>query len=155
VFRGGEGGRFTEVSPRGATAELLAGTSRGAAFGDIDDDGDIDVLVCNRDLGPHLLLNEAPRRGAWIGFRVLDRRGSDAIGATVAVELGKRRLSRDVRAAFSYLTANDLRVHFGLGDVAPGESTVRWPDGHVESFGELATGAYHVLQRGRGEERER
>ena len=130
LFRGTAEGRFVEVEPRGGTTSLLVATSRAAAFGDIDNDGGIDILVVNRDGPAHLLLNVVEHRGHWLMFRVLDEHGRDAIGATVTLHVGERTMTRNVRTAYSYLAANDPRIHVGLGDHTGAENvTVRWVDG--------------------------
>ncbi|MHC4946643.1 MAG: CRTAC1 family protein [Planctomycetota bacterium] len=151
LLRGVGGLRFTEVKPRGGTAEPLIASSRAAAFGDVDDDGDVDVLVVNRDGPAHLLRNVAPRGGAWIGFRVVDEHDRDALGAVVSFRAGPRHVRRDVRAAFSFCASNDPRVHVGLGDATGAEEVeVRWVDGRTEAFGDRDAGAYHTLRRGAG-----
>ena len=150
LFRG-TGSRFEEVQPRGGTAELLAGGSRAAAFGDVDNDGGIDVLVINRDGPAHLLRNLVSGRGHWILFRVLDEHGRDALGARVRLRLGERRLSRDVRSAYSYCAANDPRVHIGLGQTTEvHEVTVDWPDGTGETFGQFNADRVVLLRQGTG-----
>jgi hypothetical protein len=151
LFRGTGPGRFEEVRPRGGTATTLVATSRGAAFGDVDGDGGVDVLVVNRDAPAHLLRNVAPDRGAWLGLRVVDERGRDAIGATVSLLRGDRRVTRTVRTGYSYCAANDARVHVGLGAAAAAaDVVVRWPDGTEESFGDLDAGGVVTLARGAG-----
>jgi len=150
LFRGLGGGRFAEVEPRGGTNPTEAHTSRGAAFGDVDGDGDVDILVVNKDGPTYLLINEAEKRGHWLGLRVMEH-GRDALGATVEVRLGTRKLTRVVRSAYSYCVANDPRVHFGLGAAgAADEVRVRWPGGAEESFGPLAGDRYWTLARGAG-----
>jgi len=151
LHRGAAGARFHEVRPAGG---VLAGdprTGRAAAFGDIDNDGDIDVLVVNRDAGPSLLRNERGQDGNWILFRVLDDNGADALGARVSLGFGYRSVMRDARAGFSYLATNDPRVHFGLG-AATGvtDVRVRWTDGTEESFGDFEAGRIVPLRRGSG-----
>ena len=151
LFRGTSSGRFEEVTPRGGTSELLIGTSRAAAFGDIDNDGGVDVLVVNRDGPAYLLRNRVGHRANWIMFRLVAANGSDAIGATVTMAAGDRHIIRSVRTGYSYLAANDPRVHVGLGDATDVSNvTVRWPDGEVERFGDLAAGEIHTLRRGEG-----
>jgi hypothetical protein len=151
LLRGTPEGRFAELQPAGGTAVPLVATSRAAAFGDIDDDGDIDVLVANRDAPPHLLVNVAPRRGNWAMLRVVGRSGADEIGARVTAAVGGRRVFRDVRAAYSYCASNDPRVHLGLGEATRLEDVrVRWVDGTVEAFGDLPASALHTLRRGAG-----
>ncbi len=149
LFRGTASGRFEEVRPRGGTQDLLLHTSRAAAFGDIDNDGGVDVLVANRDAAPYLLRNIVPNRGHWITLRVLDEHGRDALGATVTMHVGNRTVTADVRSASSYCAANDPRVHIGLGpETGVTDITVRWPDGAREDFGDLPAGAVHTLRQG-------
>ena len=145
------GGRFEEVTPRGATAQPLIATSRAAAFGDLDNDGGIDIVVANRDAAPHLLRNIAPNRGHWLLLRVVERSGRDAIGATLSIVAGGRTIRRDVRTGYSYLAANDARVHVGLGDLMKVDSiAVRWADGTSERFGPFAADRIVDIRRGGG-----
>ena len=142
------GDAFEEVRPRGGTAEPLYGTSRAAAFGDVDNDGGVDILVVNRDAPAHLLRNVAPDRGGWISFRVHDRTGRSAIGATLTARVGKREVVREVRTAFSYLAANDPRIHLGLGTVTEVRDVrVLWTDGAQTEFGDFEAGSVVELHR--------
>lgn len=151
LFRGVAGGRFEEVSPRGGTSQALIAASRGAAFGDLDNDGGIDVVVGNRDAAPHVLRNVAPARGHWLLLRVIERQGRDAIGATLSIAAGARTIRRDVRTGYSYLAANDPRVHVGLGDLTKIESvTVRWVDGTSERFGPFDADGIVEIRQGSG-----
>ena len=151
LFRGVAGGRFAEVSPRGGTTQPLVATSRAAAFGDFDNDGGVDILVANRDAAPHLLRNVAPGRGHWLLLRVLDRHGRNAVGATLSIVAGARTMRRDVRTGYSYLAANDPRIHVGLGDLTKVESvTVRWLDGTRERFGPFDADQIAEIRRGKG-----
>jgi hypothetical protein len=151
---GAAGVRFEEVLPRGGTATPLIATSRAAAFGDVDGDGGVDVLVVNRDGPAHLLLNRAPDRGAWIRLRVDERSGAPALGALVTLHAGERRWVRRVRSDTSYCAANDPRVHLGLGALTGvSEVVVRWVDGTEESFGTLAANREWRLARGTGRAR--
>jgi len=151
LFRGFAGPRFEEVSPRGGTRTPLVATSRAAAFGDIDNDGGIDIVVVNRDSRPFVLHNVVSARGHWIMLRTLDEHGRDALGAELTMTVGSRTVRRDVRAAYSYLASNDPRVHVGLGqETAVRNVTVRWPDGTRESFGDMPADRIAVLRRGAG-----
>ncbi len=151
VFRGSPGPRFEEVLPRGGTARELAFTSRAAAFGDVDDDGAIDVLVVNRDGPAHLLRNLARGERRWLSLQLVERGGADALGALVQARVGGRTVTRTLRTAFSYLASSEPRVHLGLGDAEAAEDVVvTWLDGERESFGDLAANARHVLRRGTG-----
>ena len=133
LFRGSSDGRFAEVRPRGGTAAPLIASSRAAAFGDIDNDGAVDIVVVNRDHAPFLLHNVAPNRGHWLLLRVLEPNGRDSLGAEVTAVVGTRRVMRTVRAAYSYLASNDPRVHLGLGAATTAANvTVRWPNGTTE-----------------------
>ena len=151
LLRGTAPGRFQEQLPRGGTADLLLAASRAAAFGDVDNDGRIDILVVNRDERAHLLANRTTGGGHWIMFRVVEEHGRDAIGATVRLRVADRTITRDVRTAYSYLAANDPRVHVGLGEHARVEDvTVRWVDGTRERFGGFDADGIVTLRRGEG-----
>jgi hypothetical protein len=151
LFAGTPERTLREVLPLGGAAPAEY-TSRAAIFGDIDDDGGIDVLVVNRDGPAQMLRNVVHDRGAWIGFRVRERSGADALGAVVTLDVGERTVQRDVLSAQSYLAASDPRVHVGLGEAeGAGNVRVRWTDGTIETFGDRPAGAYHELRRGAGE----
>jgi enediyne biosynthesis protein E4 len=151
LFRGTQGPRFEEVTPRGGTPTPLIATSRAAAFGDIDNDGAIDIVVANRDGKPYLLHNVVSGRGHWAMFRVLDEHGRDALGAELTMTVESSLIRRDVRAAFSYLASNDPRVHVGIGQsTAVRDLTVRWPDGTRERFGDVGADHIVALRRGAG-----
>jgi len=151
LFRGLEGSRFEETQPPGGTAVNLIGTSRGAAFGDYDDDGDVDIAYSDNNAPVRLLRNVAPKVGHWIEMHAVDERGDDAIGATVEIHALGRTMRREVALCSSYCSSNDPRVHFGLGqDKIAGGVAVRWADGTREEFGDLPAEQFHVLQRGKG-----
>jgi len=152
LFRGTPGGRLELVTPSGGTRTPLVHGSRGAIFGDVDNDGAMDIIVANRDASPYLLMNVAPRRGNWIMLRVLDEHGRDAYGARVAFQLGERKIVREIMTAYSFAAANDPRVHVGLGAHKSIEDmVVRWIDGTHESFGGFRANQIHMLRRGEGE----
>jgi hypothetical protein len=142
------GARFHELLPRARLAQQRAGSSRGLALGDLDNDGGIDVVVIEQGSAARVLFNRAARAGKWIGFRVLDEHGRDAIGARVELTVGGRTRYREVNPVFSYLSSNDPRVHFGLGESTAIEGLrVRWPDGASSEFPAPSTGSYHRLER--------
>lgn len=150
LFRGVDGRRFEEVPHGGLSADLY-GTSRGAAFADYDGDGDIDVAVVENNGPLRLLRNCAPRKGHWVELDLRNRAGAPALAARVSLQSGARTFTREVRVCSSYASADDPRVHIGLGALAqPGMASVRWPDGTRESFGPLAADALHVLKQGAG-----
>jgi enediyne biosynthesis protein E4 len=151
LLRGIAGGRFEEMEPRGGTAQPLVATSRAAAFGDVDNDGGLDVLVANRDGAPYLLRNIVRPRGHWLMLRVLEEHGRDALGAELMIAVGPRRVRIDVRAAYSYLASNDPRVHIGLGaSTRVDEVKVKWIDGSAESFGPFDADQVASIRKGKG-----
>jgi hypothetical protein len=152
LFRNRGEGRFEEVTGRAGRVFELSEVSRGAALGDVDNDGDGDILLVNNNGPVRLLLNQIGNRKPWLGLRLVDEHGRDALGARVEVVTDAgRRLWRRVRTEGSYLSANDPRVLVGLGD-AQGVKAVRvhWPDGTREDWSDLAMDRYHRLQQGAG-----
>ena len=149
LFRGVAGARFEEVTPRGGTSQLLVASSRAAAFGDVDNDGGLDIVVVNRDARTHLLRNVVAGRGHWAMLRVVDDHGRDALGAEVTMTVAGRTIRRDVRAAYSYLASNDPRVHVGLGpETVLRDVSVLWPTGKRERFGDIEADKVVVLRQG-------
>jgi hypothetical protein len=150
LFRNTGNGRFVEVVEQAGPGFQALEVSRGAAFGDIDNDGDTDVLVTNNNGPVRLLLNQLGNRNRWIGLRVVDRGGRDALGAQVDIVVKKDQvLRRRVRTDGSYLSANDPRVLVGLGKATEVEAVrVRWPDGSVREF-KAPLGRYTSLTKER------
>lgn len=107
--------------------------------------------MVNKDAPAYLLMNRVGGSGNWVRFRVVNRHGSDAIGATVWATIGGERKRRDVQTATSYLASHDPGVHFGLGQ-APSVSGVQvvWPTGETEAFGDFDAGQTVVLRYGAG-----
>jgi hypothetical protein len=153
LFRNRGNGTFEDVSARGGPAIMTPDVSRGAAFGDLDNDGDIDVVVGNASGPLRLLRNAVGQRRHWLGLRLVGRtERRDMLGARVAIVRGDGSIVwRRARADGSYASANDPRVLAGLG-----ESTVRprvrveWPDGRTEEWSGLEIDRYHTLVEGAG-----
>ena len=120
---------------------------RAAAFGDVDDDGDCDVIVAHPDETPELLITQGAPTSRWIGFALRGRRGDfDALGARVEVTAGGRTFVRVARAGKSYLASCDPRVVVGLCNFDGAvDVTIRWPDGKTTRHEKLASGRYHVI----------
>ncbi|MFQ5461262.1 MAG: CRTAC1 family protein [Phycisphaerae bacterium] len=145
-----DAGRFEEILPKGGTRTPLVATSRGTALADLDNDGDIDIIVVNKDARAHLLENTVAG-GNWITFRAVNEHGSDAIGATLRLQAGDLIRYALLQPAYGYLSSNDPRVHFGLAARdRVDEVAVTWPDGATEAFGPFAAGRQHELRKGKG-----
>jgi len=150
LFRGTAVGAFEDVSARAGAAFELSEVGRGAAFGDVDNDGDTDVLVVNNAGPVRLLINRVGQERHWIGLRLVTRDGRDALGAWVGVFAsdGTARFRR-VRTAGSYASANDPRVLVGLGDATHVDRVeVLWPDGSAERWPDLPVDGYATLAQG-------
>ena len=128
----------------------LLEVSRGAAFGDVDNDGDTDVLVTNNNGPVRLLLNQVGNRNHWLGLRLVGKTGRDMLGAQVDVVTGSgTNLRRRVRTDGSYLVGNDPRVLVGLGQAREVKSVrVRWPDGTSEEWKSVPVDRYTRLKEG-------
>lgn len=151
IYRNDGTGRYMEVSEKGGASFRLAEASRGAAFGDIDDDGDTDVLVTNNNGPARLFLNRVGNRKSWLGLRLLGAKTNrDMLGAKVEVVLSpKRVLRRRARTDGSYLSSHDPRVLVGLGDAKSVEVVrVRWPGGEVEEWKNPPLNQYLTLKEG-------
>ncbi len=145
-------GRFENWSARAGAALEPVEVSRGTAFGDFDNDGDTDLLVSNNSGPARLLRNDAANGQPWLGLRLLDRNGRDALGARVEVRrVGAGSLWRRVATDGSYASANDPRILAGLGggDKLSG-LRVNWPDGQQEDFPAPPMGRYTTLHQGGG-----
>ena len=155
LFRNLGGGRFEDVSGRAGEALALSEVSRGAAFGDVDNDGDVDVLVTNNNGPPRLLINEVGHRRHWLGLRLVGGPAAprDMLGARVGVfpAGGGRPLWRRARADGSYASASDPRVLVGLGASAGVERVrVVWPSGRVEEWTAVEADGWTTLVEGTG-----
>jgi hypothetical protein len=155
LFRNVAEGRFEDVSDKAGAVFSTLAAGRGAAFGDIDNDGDIDVVTGNAAGPSRLLLNVIGQRAHWIGLRVV---GAVAGGKGVRDMLGARvellrpglpTIVRRAHADGSYASANDSRVIGGLGasEVAP-RVRVRWPDGSTEEWSSVPIDRWSTLTRG-------
>lgn len=153
LFRNLGDGTFREVDGGPGTSIALA--SRGAAFGDIDNDGDVDILVTNNDDPPSLLRNEGgnARNGLLLEFvgRISNRNG---LGVRATLHQGEHRQARETKSGGSYLSHSDTRLHFGLGDDLKVETLViRWPSGREQVFRDLAANGWYVITEGEAEPR--
>ncbi len=142
-------GRFSDRSDKAGRLTSLKEISRGAAFGDIDLDGDLDVLVTNCNGPARLFRNDAPKNGSWIMIRVIDPSlNRDAIGARVEIVANGKTFTRLVTRAFSYLVSNPALVHVGLGQAENVERvSVLWPDGSFNEYGPQPVNQYVTISK--------
>jgi hypothetical protein len=130
-----DGTKFKEVAPATGSGLALVVPARGAALGDLFNDGHIDVVLNNMDSAPALLRNVVKNGNHWIAFKLVGGAKSprDAIGAVVFLTAGGIRQRGDVLSGGSYGSSSDPRVHFGLGSASKIEHVeIRWPDGKKE-----------------------
>lgn len=154
LFRNVGKGKYKEVTGQAGAVFELSEVSRGAAFGDLDNDGDTDVLITNNGGPARLLINQTGNRNHWLGIRIVDERlKRDALGARAVVDPDGDTppLWRRIRTDGCYASSNDPRILFGLAGIAePQDVTVIWPDGERERWEKLPADNYHTLKRGSG-----
>jgi hypothetical protein len=151
LFRNLGGGKFEELLDQAGPAMQELHSSRGAAFGDFDNDGDIDVLIMNMNEPPSLLRNDVSGAHHWLKVLLIGVASNrSAIGAQVVASYGGRKQALTVLAQTSYLSVNDRRLHFGLGAERTASLEIRWPSGKVENITEVATNQLVVIQEGDG-----
>jgi hypothetical protein len=138
-------GDVTDFSGPGLKIVL---STRGAAFGDIDNDGDIDIVLCNSRSKPNVLINDGGNQKHWIGFKLSAKQDPFALNASVTLHIDGKKHTREVRSGGSYASQNDLRLHFGLGTTTRiPRAEVRWPDGSVQVLGTLEVDQYHEVRQ--------
>lgn len=145
-------GTFCDASSLAGPALLEKRSSRGAAFGDLDNDGHVDIVVGDLDGAPSILHNAGGDGNHWITLELSATEGSPlAIGALIKVKTGVVVQTEEIRSGGSYLSQNDLRVHFGLGSVSKVDSVeIRWPSGRTETIKDVAVDKFYAILQGSG-----
>jgi len=151
VFRNLGDGRFEELLEEAGSGVTAPHASRGCAFGDFDNDGDMDILVMNMNEPPSLLRNDVSGKNHWLKVQLVGVKSNrSAIGSRVTAQYGNRRQAQEVTAQASFYSANDRRLHFGLGTEATVDLTVRWTNGTTQAFPKVAADQLVVIREGEG-----
>jgi len=151
VFRNLGDGKFEELIDEAGPGVAAAHTSRGCAFGDFDNDGDVDILVMNMNEPPSLLRNDVSGNGHWVKVLLVGVKSNrSAIGARVVARYGTRTQVQEVTAQSSFYSANDRRLHFGLGTATSADLAIRWPNGAEEKVPAVEAGQLVVVREGEG-----
>jgi hypothetical protein len=152
LFRNTSSRRFAEIGRMTGAPFSAVKVGRGLAAGDIDNDGDLDLLVTNNGQPAELLRNDGGNRGHALLIRLIGSRGNrDAIGARVRVTTGAGTQTRHVKAGSSYLSQNDVRVHVGIGAATRADRVeVRWPDGRMETVRNIDADRLITIRQGEG-----
>ena len=151
LFRNTGIGRFQQTTDKvGADFSRPSG-GRGAAFADFDNDGDLDVAVTNIDGLPELLRNDGGNRKHFLSLRLVGTRSNrDGVGARVQIKTGTTVQMREVRSGGSFMSHNDLRLHFGLGKAPSADVTIRWPSGQTEELENLKANHFYTVRESQG-----
>ena len=146
LFRNLGGSKFEELIDESARH-----ASRGVAFGDFDNDGDVDVLIMNINEPPSLLRNDVTGDNHWIKVKLRGVKSNrSAIGASITAKYGGKRQVQEVLAQSSYLSVNDPRLHFGLGANKSLDLEIRWPAGGIEKFPNLSIDRIITIEEDKG-----
>jgi hypothetical protein len=151
VFRNLGDGRFEELMEEAGSGVSAAHVSRGCAFGDFDNDGDMDILVMNMNEPPSLLRNDVSGGQHWLKVLLVGVQSNrSAIGSRVIARYGTLRQAQEVLAQSSFYSANDRRLHFGLGAETGADLTIRWTNGATETIPNVAANQLVVIREGKG-----
>jgi hypothetical protein len=143
-------GQFFDLSSAAGSGIAAAHSSRGLAIGDLDNDGNEEIVIVNMSEAPSLLKNFGPALGHSILIRALTTTDRDAIGSRISVTASGQTQMAEVRSGGSYISQNDFRLHFGLGKATSANVSVHWLDGKVENFSSVVADEIVTIQEGKG-----
>jgi hypothetical protein len=144
-----DGNGFYDMSSKSGPGIIASHSSRGIAVGDLDNDGEMEIVTVNLFEPPSLLKNSG-EKGNSLLVRALTTSGRDAIGARITVSAGGRKQIDEVRSGGYYVSSGDFRCHFGLGKETMADVTVRWPQGKVENFPRVSANRWVTIRQGKG-----
>jgi enediyne biosynthesis protein E4 len=151
LFRNLGNGTFEELGEAAGPGVTAEHSSRGCAFGDFDNDGDVDILIVNLNEPPSLLRNDLRGENRWLKLRLVGTKSNrSAIGARVLLHYGGKVQAQAVMSQSSYFSANDPRLHFGLGSSKTADIDIYWPNGNLERFKNLAANQLVTIVEGKG-----
>lgn len=151
VFRNAGHNLFEEIIDQAGPGIAAAHSSRGCAFGDFDNDGDLDILIVNMNEPPSLLRNDLQGHQNWLKVKLVGTTSNrSAIGARVVVRYGTRKQAQSVMSQSSYYSANDPRLHFGLGSERIADVDIYWPNGSKEQLKSVSANRLITIKEGHG-----
>jgi len=151
VFRNLGKGQFDQLIAEAGPGVTAVHSSRGCAFGDFDNDGDVDILIVNQNEPPSLLRNDVTGGNHWIKIKLTGVKSNrSAIGARVVVRYGDKVQAQELLSQSSYLSVNDARLHFGLGSATVADVEIRWPSGQVEKLTQVVVDRLLHVTEGSG-----
>ncbi len=151
LFRNLGDGTFEELYEQAGPGVMAPHSSRGCAFGDFDNDGDLDILIVNMNESPSLLRNDIRGRNHWIKLKLIGTKSNrSAIGARVLMHYGGKVQAQSRTSQSSYYSSNDPRLHFGLGTAEVVDFQIFWPSGFIEHVKDVAANQLITVEEGKG-----